>query len=153
MIFLVRGDRQVLIEVLPSRTTFEAIAEIVKRLFWALSGDHAEKVLLAKKRANELPVFTHYKTQQYKEVIRVTEGKGVTRAERDDAFAKWKAIGEYYIAGYDIRIEARKVEDVHILEGYAQPQVIEWIDSRGKRQLPFTSPSLATRIIDSFLGL
>lgn len=130
------GINNEIIDILDSHKNFGYVLEYTKNVYKLLVGDHVDKVLLAKRGKNRLTekeffcgkncLFTHYQTDIYRKLIKITETKGLKSPERKKILEEWINYPQYIFIGHNPSIHARKVRDVKVYKNSSGKVCLEW---------------------------
>ncbi len=118
------GIEEMIVDVIGVRKSFEDIVEIAKNIYQCKMLSLSEKVFLSNYLKGEerrkdffgrtVPVFTHYQSDLYRNLIKTIEEKGVNSVEADELRNKWIKYPQYIIVGHNPHLEIRKVFNLSV---------------------------------------
>lgn len=129
------GIKNQVIEILNSRKDFDKVKEYTENLYRLYLLSFAEKAYLENykfSRKNRLkmfggsiPVFTPYKTDLYRDMMKCFRDKGTQDPEYLKLCEKWKKYPNHVSVGHNPSLEAIKVYDLQILSENGT-EILEW---------------------------
>lgn len=134
------GIKNAIVDFLNSRKTFEFVEEYVKTLYRLQMLSFSERAYLedykrGEKNKSELfgksiPIFTHYQTPVYRDLMRCTQEKGLDDSECRALVEKLAAIPPYISVGHNPSLEGKQVRNLRVFkDGWTN--VLEWDETLG----------------------
>jgi len=127
------GIKQKIVDVVSGRKNLEHIIEIAKDIYKREMLSFSEKVYLSKSRKRKkeyfgrsIPVFTHYQSGLYRDLIKIMEEKGFNHPKVKDLLNKWSKHPQYVIVGYTPYLEVIKVFNLSVYKNKNGNEVAEW---------------------------
>lgn len=130
------GIKEKIIDVISIRKDFDNIVEIAKDIYKREILSFSEKIYLsnyslAKKRRKEffgvsVPVFTHYQSDLYRNLIKATNDNGLGSAKTKEFHGKWIRYPNYILVGHNPYLEIIKVFNLRVYESKDGNEILEW---------------------------
>lgn len=129
------GIQEKIVDVISIRKDFDRqIIEIAKDIYGREMLSFSEKVSLSnysngEKRKKEffggaVPVFTHYQSDLYRNLMKATQEKGLGDLETKKLFEQWSKYPQYITVGHNPYLEIRKVFNLSVYRDGSE--VMEW---------------------------
>ncbi len=130
------GIDKKIIDIISVRKDFDQIIEIAKDIYKRETCSFSEKIYfsdysMGEKRKKEffggtVPVFTHYQSDLYRNLMKATNEKGLDNTETKKLLNKWRKCPEYITVGHNPYMEIRKVFNLSVYQNDSGNEVIEW---------------------------
>ncbi len=131
------GIKEKVVDVISVRKDFDKqIIDIAKDIYKRGAFSFSEKVYLSnyslgEKRKKEffggrIPVFTHYQSDLYRNLMRATQEKGLDHEETRKLSDQWGQSPQYITVGHNPYLEIIKVFNLSVYEDKSGNEIIEW---------------------------
>ena len=131
------GIKEKIVDVISMRKEFDKhIVEIAKDIYKREMLSFSEKIYLSnysvgeKRRkkffGGQVPVFTHYQSDLYRNLMKTINEKGLDSPEIKDLSNKWSKHPQYITIGHNPYLEVIRVFNLSAHEDKDGSEVIEW---------------------------
>jgi hypothetical protein len=128
------GIENKIIDIISVRKKFDEIVDIAKEIYMREMLSISEKIYIAnynrgkERRVNflkNIPIFTHYKSKLYKDLIKETENN-IQSKKASELREKWSKYTEYIIIGHNPYLKICKVFNLVVSEDEQGCEILEW---------------------------
>ncbi|MBL7155069.1 MAG: hypothetical protein ISS88_01000 [Candidatus Portnoybacteria bacterium] len=130
------GIKKKIVDVISIRKDFKDIIEMAKDIYKREILSFSEKVYLSNyslggKRKKEffggqVPVFTHYQSDLYRNLMKTINEKGLEDPKAKDLSNKWSKYPQYIMVGHNPYLEIIKVFNLSVYEDKNGNEIMEW---------------------------
>lgn len=131
------GINEKIVDVMSARKDFDRqIIEIAKDVYRRKLLSFSEKIYLSnyslgEKRKKEffggrIPIFTHYQSDLYRNLMRATQEKGLNHEETRKLSDQWCQSPQYITVGHNPYLEIIKVFNLSLYENENGREIVEW---------------------------